>query len=484
MNLLVFLPMLFPMIGAFVIYAFKENNKTLKNVIIALCVGMSLVSSLINCFIGDLSLNVLKISDSLSVSFAVDGLAKFFSVAISFVWLLVTIYTFEYIKHEKNENRFYTFSLTTLAMLLALTYSNNLFTMYLSFELVTLLSMPLVLHSLSNESINAAKKYLFYSIGGAFVALFGLFLLISYSGDLPFSTYGGHSLFANFEGNKTLYEIGVFMLVVGFATKAGMFPLHGWLPTAHPVAPSPASALLSGVITKAGVICIIRVVYYFVGPSFISGTWVQYAWLSLATFTVFLGSLMAFLEKTFKKRLAFSTVSQVSYILCGLALLNDIAFTGALLHVASHMLIKVCLFLFAGKVIYKYDYHKVDELKGIGKKMPIATWAYTFASLGLIGIPLTSGFISKWYLANGALQSGVSVFNYLVCIILLVSAIFTAGYLLPVSINGFIVSGEKFEKDKESKLMIIPMIILAALILLIGINYQPLLEIISSVIGK
>ena len=116
--------------------------------------------------------------------------------------------------------------------------------------------------------------------------------------------------------------------------------------------------------------------------------------------------------------------------------------------------------------------------------MPIATWAYTFASLGLIGIPLTSGFISKWYLANGALQSGVSVFNYLVCIILLVSAIFTAGYLLPVSINGFIVSGEKFEKDKESKLMIIPMIILAALILLIGINYQPLLEIISSVIGK
>lgn len=484
MNLLILLPVLFPIIGAFIVYAFKDNNRKLKNIIVSILVGLSLLSSIVICFMDDLALNVLKISDALSISFTADGLAKFFTVAISFVWLLVTIYTFEYIKHEKNENRFYTFSLTTLAMLLALSYSNNLFTMYLSFELVTLLSMPLVLHSLSNESINAAKKYLFYSIGGAFVALFGLFLLISYSGDLPFSSFGGHELFANFEGNKTLYEIGVFMLIVGFATKGGMFPLHGWLPTAHPVAPSPASALLSGVITKAGVICIIRVVYYFVGPSFIESTWVQYAWLSLATFTVFLGSLMAFLEKTFKKRLAFSTVSQVSYILCGLALLNDVSFTGALLHVASHMLIKVCLFLFAGKVIYKYDYHKVDELKGIGKKMPIATWAYTFASLGLIGIPLTSGFISKWYLANGALSSNVSVFNYLVCIVLLVSAIFTAGYLLPITINGFIVSGEKVKKDEEAKLMVVPMVILAALILLIGINYQPLLEIISSIIGK
>ena len=207
-------------------------------------------------------------------------------------------------------------------------------------------------------------------------------------------------------------------------------------------------------------------------------------WLGLALFTVFLGSLMAYLDKTFKKRLAFSTVSQVSYILCGLALLNTVAFTGALLHVVSHMLIKVTLFLFAGKVIFKYNYHSVNDLKGIGKKLPISTVCYTIVSLGLVGIPLTSGFVSKWYLASGALNSSINVFSWLVCVILLASAIFTAGYLLPISVEGFIVSEKTYQKDKENLLMIIPMIIMACLVLIIGIYYQPLLDFISSIIGK
>ena len=484
MGVFIILAMLFPVIGAFIVYAFKDNNKLAKNIVLISLLVLTFAMTIVNCFIGDVTLKVINITNILSIQFKIDGLSKLFTVLISFVWLLVSVYTLKYITHEKNENRFYTFSLTTLSMLLGLSYANNLLTMYLCFEFVTLLSMPLVLHSLSKESINAAKKYLFYSIGGAFLALFGLFLLISYSSNAAFGSYGGLEIFKNMEGNKTLYQIGVLSMIIGFATKGGMYPLHGWLPTAHPVAPSPASALLSGVITKAGVISIIRVVFYFVGPSFIAGTFVQYTWLGLALFTVFLGSLMAYLEKTFKKRLAFSTVSQVSYILCGLALLNDVAFTGALLHVVSHMLIKVTLFLFAGKVIFKYNYHNVNELKGIGKKLPISTICYTIASLGLVGIPLTSGFISKWYLASGALETSLPVFNWLVCVVLLISAIFTAGYLLPISVDGFIVSKETYQKDKESLLMIIPMIIMALVVLFVGIYNQPLLDLISSIIGK
>ena len=478
MGVFILLTMLFPIIGAFIVYAFKDNNKLIKNIVLVSLVGLTFIFALINCFIDDLYIKVLDITSILSIEFKVDGLSKLFSVLISFIWLLVSVYTLKYITHEKNENRFYTFSLTTLAMLMGLCYSSNLLTMYLCFEFVTLLSMPLVLHSLTNESINAAKKYLFYSIGGAFLALFGLFLLISYSSNASFGSYGGLEIFKNMTGNKTIYQVGVLSMIIGFATKGGMYPLHGWLPTAHPVAPSPASALLSGVIA------IIRVVFYFVGPSFIANSFVQYVWLGLAIFTIFLGSLMAYLEKTFKKRLAFSTVSQVSYILCGLAFLNDIAFTGALLHVVSHMLIKVTLFLFAGKVIFKYNYHSVEQLKGIGKKLPISTICYTIVSLGLIGIPLTSGFPSKWYIANGALSSSISVFSWLACVILLVSAIFTAGYLLPISIDGFIVSKQEISKDKEEKLMVIPMIIMAALVLFIGIYNQPLLDFISSIIGK
>ena len=484
MGVFILLTMLFPILGAFIVYAFKDNNKTIKNVVLISLLALTFIFAIVNCFIDNLYIKVLSISEILTIEFKVDNLSKLFSVLISLVWLLVSVYTLKYITHEKNENRFYMFSLTTLSMLMGLCYSANLLTMYLCFEFVTLLSMPLVLHSLTNESINAAKKYLFYSIGGAFLALFGVFLLISYTSNAAFSSFGGLEIFKNMEGNKTLYQIGVLSMIIGFATKGGMYPLHGWLPTAHPVAPSPASALLSGVITKAGVIAIIRVIFYFVGPDFIANSFVQYVFLGLATFTVFLGSLMAYLEKTFKKRLAFSTVSQISYILVGLAMLNDIAFTGALIHVVSHMLIKVTLFLFAGKVIFKYNYHSVDELKGIGKKLPISTMCYTLVSIGLVGIPLTSGFISKWYIAEGALASQIPVFSWLVCVVLLISAIFTAGYLLPISISGFIVSKETYNKNKESLLMIIPMIVMTLLVLLVGIYYQPLLDFVSSIIGK
>lgn len=486
MSLLLLLPVILSLISAFIVFAFKDNNRKIKNIVIISLISLTFVSCLINCFIGDLSLNVINITPSISISFAIDKLSKLFSVAISFVFVLVTIYTTEYMKHENNENRFYVFFFSTLAMLIALTYARNIITMYVCFEMITLLSMPLVLHSLTKESINAAKKYLFYSVGGAFLALFGLFYVVSYGGNVDFSTYGGLEMFkdGNFTGNKNLFQVAILTMIIGFSTKAGMFPLHGWLPTAHPVAPSPASAVLSGVITKAGVICVIRVVYYVVGPLFIKDSFVQYVWLALASFTVLLGSLLAMLEKVFKKRLAYSSVSQVSYVLVGLALLNDATFIGALIHVVAHMLIKVCLFLFAGETIYNYGYHKVDELRGIGQKMPISTWAFTFASLGLIGIPMTLGFVSKWNLAVGAVNSATTAFSYIVPIVLLISAILTAGYLLPITLNGFLTKDEKFERNECSKKMYIPMLVLSLLVIILGIFNQPLVDFISSIIGK
>ena len=479
MNILILLPILLALISAFVVYFIKDRKY--KNITLFALLSLVLVLSVVNCFVDTSILTLVNITRTLSISFKIDGISKLFSVAISFVWLLVTIYTFEYIKHENNENRFYTFSSLTLATLLALTYSANLVTMYLSFEMVTLLSMPLVLHSLTKESIAAAKKYLYYSIGGAFLALFGIFVLEYYSNSSMFSSYGGLDVFKNFTGNKTLIHVAILSLIIGFAAKGGMFPLHGWLPVAHPVAPSPASALLSGVITKAGVIAIIRVIFYVVGPEFIASTWVQYVFIGLTLFTIFMGSLLASIEKVFKKRLAYSSVSQISYVLVGLALLNDVAFIGALLHVVAHMLIKVCLFLFAGEGIYKFHFNKVSELKGIGKIMPISSWCYTIASLGLIGIPLTAGFTSKWYLASGAISSSLGFLSWLVPVVLLVSAILTAGYLLPITFNGFFVGEEKFEKNEASKLMYIPMIILALLIIVVGVFNQPLIDLIMSI---
>ena len=277
-------------------------------------------------------------------------------------------------------------------------------------------------------------------------------------------------------GHESLVLTFSFLMIIGFGAKAGMFPLHGWLPTAHPVAPAPASAVLSGIITKAGALGLFRLLYCFLGADFLRGTWVQTAFLCLALFTVFMGSLLAWHEKLLKKRLAFSSVSQVSYVLVGLATLHPVGIVGALLHVAAHALIKDTLFMSAGAIIHKTHHMRIEELDGVGKQMPVVMWCFTIASVGLVGIPPCIGFISKWYLAQGALSmSGTpSVFQWLVPVVLLISALLTAGYLLPISIRAFFPGRNEdgsmkfYEKCEPSPVMLVPMLLLTALILLLG----------------
>ncbi len=239
-------------------------------------------------------------------------------------------------------------------MLIGLDFSANLVTMYVFYELMTLTSLPLVLHELTKDAVMAGLKYLFYSVAGAFLALFGILFLASISGTLAF-TPGGVLGGVSLAGKEGILLAAVCCMLLGFGTKAGMFPMHGWLPTAHPVAPAPASAVLSGLITKSGVLAVIRVVYYIVGPELLRGTWVQTMWILLSLLTVFMGSMLAYKEPVLKKRLAYSTVSQVSYILFGLSLLEPTAFVGALSHVVFHSMIKNGLFLAAGASYLKPD---------------------------------------------------------------------------------------------------------------------------------
>ena len=279
-------------------------------------------------------------------------------------------------------------------------------------------------------------------------------------------------------GHENWVLVVTLIMVIGFGCKAGMLPLQAWLPTAHPVAPAPASAVLSGLITKAGVLGIIRVCYYMVGIDFLSGTWVQTVLMSLAICTVFMGSMLAFKEKLFKKRLAFSTVSQVSYVLFGLFLFTPQGLLGALLQVIFHAVAKNIMFLSAGAIIYKTHKTYVYELRGIGKQMPIVMWCFTLASLSLIGIPPTGGYFSKWYLATGALSGGFGFLGYLGAATLLVSALLTAGYVLPIIQEGFF-PGKDFdykglEKKEPSKLMTVPLIILSVAVLGLGIIPTPL----------
>lgn len=324
----------------------------------------------------------------------------------------------------------------TLVMLTGMALAANYVTMYLFFEMMTLCSVPLVIHSGTAEAVSAAKKYLFYSIFGATLGLLGLFFVNAFGASMDFQA-GGVLDPAKVAGSEALLQKVLFFAVMGFGAKAGLFPLHAWLPAAHPVAPSPASAVLSGVITKAGVFCIIRVIYFQFGPELVRGSWVQRAWIAVTLLTILMGSLMALREKRFKTRLAYSTVSQVSYILLGVFFLNEAALAGALLHVLCHSVLKDGLFLSAGNILYRTNLENVDDLKGVGRQMPRTLGCFTIFALGLTGIPPFAGFLSKWELARGALGADLAPYSLLGPAVLLVSAMLTAGYLFPIVIRGF-----------------------------------------------
>ena len=427
---------------------------------------------------GEHSVTLFWLLEDVPVYFAVDDVGRLFVTFISIVWALTGLYSFVYMEHEREEKRFFGAYLLVYGILIALDFAGNLVTLYLFYELMTLTSMPMVFHNGSKEAIMAALKYLFYSMCGAYLGLFGIFFLYQYCDSLTF-TAGGALNPALAAGNQGILLTAVFAMLIGFGAKAGMFPLHAWLPTAHPVAPSPASAVLSGIIVKCGVLAVIRVVYFVVGPEFLRGTWVQTAWMTLTLLTVFMGSLLAFREPVFKKRLAYSTVSQVSYILFGLSLMTPVGMTGALLHTVFHAFIKCALFLTAGVFIFQCGKTRAEELVGIGRQMPGTLWCYTFASLALIGIPPASGFVSKWYLAQGALGADVGVFSWLGPVVLLISALLTAGYLLPVTMNGFFPGdearkGESFA-DPGWK-MLLPLAVLAGLSILLGVLPNPLIS--------
>ncbi|MCR5469152.1 MAG: proton-conducting membrane transporter [Lachnospiraceae bacterium] len=439
-------------------------------------------------FSGEWDYSVLRLIGDVDIHFKVDNVSRIFIVILDIAWICAGVYSFAYMGHEGKEERFYIFYLLAYLALAGMDFSGNLVTMYMCFELVTLTTFPLVLHSQTREAIMASLKYLLYSMCGAYMALFGIFILYRYAKSINFVPGGSMNLLA-INQKPTVLLLAVFLMAVGFGVKCGMFPLHAWLTAAHPVAPSPASAVLSALIVKAGVLGIMRSVFYVAGVELIRGTWVQYAWMTLTLITVFMGSMLAFREKIFKKRLAYSTVSQVSYILFGFATLSETAIAGSLLHVICHAVIKCGLFLIAGIFLSRLNIRKVDELTGIGKKMPAVLISYTLLSLGLIGIPPTGGFISKWYLAVGSLEAdGIGVYAWFGPMILLISALLTAGYLLPITMRGFL-PGNTFNEDEVKKeepprAMLYPVAFLAILTVLLGVFPGYIIDYVSAIAAE
>lgn len=468
-NSMLLFPVIFPIIAGLIFLTVKGQKQ--QQIYIVSVIFLEALIAIYLCVTKSDSFTFWHMNKNVFILLQTDKLSQFFVCLMNIIWCFAAVFSQEYMKHEQNTKRFFTFFIMTLGALNGLAFSGNFFTLYLFYEMMTLLTVPFVIHSGTEEATKAAMKYLGYSIFGAGLALLGAFFLNYYCDSITF-TAGGTLNASLISGNENTLLVIFLIMMVGFGCKAGMWPLHGWLPTAHPVAPSPASAVLSGIITKGGVLAIIRVAYYLFGAEFLKDTWVQKIMLVLAVFTVFMGSMLAYKERLLKKRLAYSTVSQVSYVLFGLMLFSPLGFCGALLQIIFHAVAKNILFFTAGAIIYKTGKTFVNELKGIGKEMPVVMWSFAIASLSLVGIPPTSGFVSKWFLAQGGLSANYATLGLLGTSVLMISALLTAGYLLPIVADAFFPGRAEEYYHRESKepnyLMTAPLCILSIFAVVFG----------------
>lgn len=356
------------------------------------------------------------------ISFRVDTLGFGLSLLASFIWMLVTIYSLEYMKKENYTGRYYPALIMTLSGTMGLFLAGDLFTLFIFFEIMSLVSYLLVIHSESKEALKAGYKYLILTVAGGLFLFFGIIITFELSQTITLNQMG---IIAE---PSSLAFAGFISFLIGFGIKAGMFPLHVWLPEAHPVAPSPASALLSGIMIKTGAYGLIRIMFHIFDYQMIMEANWHLILAVVAVITIFLGSAVAITQENLKRRLAYSSIGQMGYILLGLAILTETAMVGDIFHIFSHAFMKSTLFLAAGAMIMRTGKKNISDFKGIGKQMPLTMISFTIAALAMIGIPPLNGFISKWSLSLGALEAGQPYY----VVVLLISSLMNSVYYLPI----------------------------------------------------
>ena len=420
---------------------------------------------------------VYSFTAGFSVTFQVDGPGALFAGMISLMWPLVLLYAFEYMEHAERKNVFFAFYVMTYGVALGIAFSADMITMYVFYEMLTLVTIPLVAHYADHESLFASRVYAAFTIGGAGLAFFPVIMTTVY-GDRGTFVFGGN-LASGYPAGlmQAAFVLGFF----GFGAKAALFPLYDWLPRAS-AAPTPVTALLHAVaVVNSGVFAVMRMTWYVYDPAELLGTPVQIFCLMTAVFSLIFGAVMALRERHFKRRLAYSTMSNLSYMLFGLMLMTPAGLTGGLSHMVFHGVIKMLLFLCAGAFMHVTGKSWIFELNGVGKRMPVTFTCYTLGALSLTGIPLLCGFISKWKLLEAGADAG-TVWGWLGDLGLIISAFLCAMYTLSVSIRAFFPmrGKDRFAEGEGIKeagwRMLVPIVVFTAVNVAFGIWWQPLLR--------
>jgi formate hydrogenlyase subunit 3/multisubunit Na+/H+ antiporter MnhD subunit len=362
----------------------------------------------------------------------VDPLGLLFGLLASLLWVITTFYSIGYMRglDEHAQTRYFAAFAASVAAAVGVAFARNLLVLFVFYELLTVATYPLVTHDETGEARAAGRKYLAYTFGGGVAVLAGTVLLYVLTGTTAF-TPGGIAALA--EADPVLARAVFALLITGFGVKAALMPLHSWLPDAM-VAPTPVSGLLHAVaVVKSGVFGIARIVLDVYGPSLMGDLGVGLPLAAIAAFTLLTASVIALRKDNLKRRLAYSTISQLSYIVLGLAILSPASMVGGLLHIPAHAFMKLTLFFCAGAIHVETHTDDISDMAGIGRRMPVTMLAFAVASAGMAGIPLVAGFVSKWYLLIGSVNSGQSVF----AVVLLVSGVLNIAYFWPIVYQAF-----------------------------------------------
>ena len=411
---------------------------------------------------------LFRLLPGLSFTLRADALSMIFALAASALWVLTIFYSAGYMRslEEHAQTRFNTCFALALFGAIGCAFADNLLTLYLFYEIVSICTYPLVAHHQDEESYEGARKYLVYltttAKGLVLPAMVGIYVL---SGTLDFATNIQTGILPP-AAHQGLVTVLYICCILGFA-KNGIMPLHHWLPSAM-VAPTPVSALLHAVaVVKVGVFATVRVMLYVFGVDTMDALGLGLPTAYFVSFTILAASLIALSKDNLKARLAYSTISQLSYIVLGVALLKPAAIAGGLLHIANHAFAKITLFFCAGAIYVATHKKEISQMSGLGRAMPFTFGAFALASLSMIGAPPVGGFVSKWYLVLGALDAG----SLGILAVLLVSTLLNAAYFVPVVYSAFfgkVPAGEEHHHGEAPLAMLVPLTLTALISVLIG----------------
>jgi multicomponent Na+:H+ antiporter subunit D len=414
------------------------------------------------------------------IEYVVDSLSAFMITLIAFIGFIITVYSKKSVLKELQNNTvaFYALFILLITGLLGMVITGDLFNLYVFLEISSLAAYALIAVGQKRDALLASLNYLIIGTIAACFILLGIGFIYMVTGSLNMA-----DLSARIPGAYDIYPKVVLasmaFFVVGLSIKIALFPLHFWLPNAYTHAPSTVSALLAALMTKVGAYVMIRIMFTVFGISFVTGVNLTDILSIVAGIAIIMGSINAIAQTDIKRMLAYSSVSQIGYIVLGIGLANEIGLTGGILHILNHAFMKGCLFLSVGAIIYKTGIRNIHEFQGLGKKMPYTMLAFSIAALSMVGVPPLCGFFSKWFLALGAIESGG--WKWIFSLVILSSSLLNAGYFLRVLEKTWFGKSPHEEVDEVPKGMLLPTLTLGAGCILLGVLVSILLPFINSI---